>query len=108
MKEGRYRAAILRINRRMYRMLSLRELVIGRRIRDDRCYERALGWFSAFREAAIDVELYMTLVRQAHFSEEEMRAADAEAVYKIYQHCRLTKGERIRFANTAVRQTEEW
>lgn len=97
--DGHYREAILQINRRMYRMLSVRELLIGRRIRDDRCYRRALRWFSAFREAAVDVDQYMVLVRQAYFSDDEMRAEDAWTVYKIYQRCRMERKERLTKAN---------
>ena len=97
--DGHYREAILQINRRMYRMLSVRELLIGRRIRDDRCYRRALRRFSAFREAAVDVDQYMVLVRQAYFSDDEMRAEDAWTVYKIYQRCRMERKERLTKAN---------
>ena len=97
--DGHHREAILRINRRMYRILAVRELLIGRRIRDDERYSRALRWFSAFREAAADVELYMVLVRQAHFSMDEMRAEDVEIVYDIYQRCRLKRKERVKNAN---------
>lgn len=97
--DGHYRKAILRINRRMYRMLARRELLIGRRIRDDLRYYRALRWFSALREAAVNADLYMKLVRQAYFSKDEMRAEDAEMVYEIYQRCRLKRKERLTKAN---------
>ena len=105
--EGHNRKAILWINRRMYRMLSRRALLVGRRIRDDVHFRRAFGWFSAFREASVDVETYMELVKKAYFSEDEMRAEDAEIVYEIYLRCRMSKKNRIRLANTAYRQTEK-
>lgn len=104
---GHSREAILLINRRMYRMLSGRVIWLGRRIRDDERFCRALRWFSAYREAAVDVEAYMKLVRQAYFSEAEMSAADAELVYGIYERCRLSRKVRLKIANTAYRQTEE-
>ena len=107
LSEGHGREAIFRINRRMYRMLAARELLIGRSIRDDVCFVRALRWFSAFREAAVDVELYMKLVRKAYFSDEEMPVEDAETVYAIYEHCRLSRNERIKIANTAYGNTGE-
>ena len=107
MAEGHNREAILRINRRMYRMLSARELLLGRRIRDDGRFRRALGWFSAYRQAAVDVEQYMKLVRQAYFSEDEMCAADAQLVFGIYQRCRMKRSVRLKIANSAYRQTEE-
>lgn len=97
--DGHYREAILRINRSMYRMLARRELMIGRRIRDDLRYYRALRWFSALREAAVDADLYIKLVRQAYFSKDEMRAEDAEMVYEIYQRCRLKRKERVKKEN---------
>lgn len=107
MAEGHNREAILRINSRMYRMLAVRELLIGRTLRDDARFCRALRWFSAFREAAVNVDLYMKLVREAYFSNEEMRAEDAEVVYEIYCRCRLRRNLRLRMANTGYRQPEE-
>ena len=107
LSEGHSREAILRINRRMYWMLAVRELLIGRSIRDDLRFTRALRWFSAFREAAVDVELYMKLVRKAYFCNEEMSVEDAETVYAIYEHCRLSRNERVKIANTAYGQTGE-
>lgn len=105
--EGHSREAILLVNRRMYRMLAVRVFFIGRRIRDDVRFCRALRWFSAYREAAVDVELYMKLVKQAYFSTDEMPVADAEIVYGIYERCRLKKRVRLKIANTAYRPTPE-
>ncbi|MDD7643252.1 MAG: transglutaminase domain-containing protein [bacterium] len=97
--EGRCREAILLTNRRMYRMLSARMLFFGRRIRDDEQLRRGLQWFSALREAAVDVETYMVLVRQAYFSDDEMRAEDAEIVYRIYLRCKMKRKERVKKEN---------
>lgn len=94
MRDENYREAINRINRRMYRLLAARELLVGRKIRDDKRYRRALGWLSAFHEAAVDADLYMELVRQAHFSDTQMCAEDAWTVYEIYQRCRRSRRER--------------
>lgn len=105
--EGHSREAILLVNRRTYRMLAVRVFFIGRRIRDDVRFCRALRWFSAYREAAVDVELYMKLVKQAYFSTDEMPVADAEIVYGIYERCRLKKRVRLKIANTAYRPTPE-
>lgn len=97
--EGHCREAIILTNRRMYRMLSARVFFFGRRIRDDEQLRRALQWFSALREAAVDVETYMMLARQAYFSDDEMRAEDAEIVYGIYQRCKMKRKERVKKEN---------
>lgn len=82
--DGHYRAAILSMNRRMYRILSVREFSRGRRIHDDSGYRRALGRLAERRGAEVDADLYMKLLRQAYFSEDEMCAEDANFIYEIY------------------------
>lgn len=106
--KGNYREAINRINGRMYRLLSAREHLIFRRIRDDRCYRRALCWLSALREAAVDVDLYMELVKQAHFSNTQMCEEDAWRVYEIYQRCRMRRWEREKLANGYKHRVQAW
>lgn len=81
---GHYRTAILAINRRMYRILAVRELSRGRRLHDDSGYRSALGRLAGRRGAAVDADLYMELVRQAYFSEDEMSAENADSVYAVY------------------------
>ncbi|MCI7131657.1 MAG: transglutaminase-like domain-containing protein [Lachnospiraceae bacterium] len=107
-RKGNYKEVINRINGRMYRLLSARERLIFRRIRDDRCYRRALCWLSALREAAVDVDLYMELVKQAHFSNTQMCEEDAWRVYEIYQRCRMRRREREKLANGYKRRMQAW
>lgn len=99
MNRGQYRSAIRVIDRRMYRMVVRRERLIGRRIRSDRDYRRGLGRLSAARHSAVDMDRYMELIKQAHFSEDSMCAEDVEMVYDSYRRCRLRRTEREMIAN---------
>lgn len=82
LRSGQYKAAINRMNRRIYRRLCGRHLLGVVRIRDDESYRTALEKQCGAQEA--DVCKYMKLVNEAYFSGEEMHAEDAETVYGVY------------------------
>lgn len=82
LRSGQYKAAINRMNRRVYRRLCGRHLLGAVRIRDDESYRTALEKRCGAQE--IDVSAYMRLVKEAYFSGGEMRAEDAETVYRMY------------------------
>lgn len=82
LKSGQYKAAINRMNRRIYRRLRRRHFLKGIRISDDGGYRFALE--RQYGVQKIDADAYMRLVKEAYFSGGEMCAEDAETVYRMY------------------------
>ncbi len=83
LEHGRYRSAVLKINRRIYR----KQLLHGR-IRSwnltDAQYEQLLAAAYAGFKAA-DWKRYMCIVKEAAFSGKELRQEDAYFCYKMYR-----------------------
>lgn len=79
------RAAILHMNRQMYRMIFIKTLLDGTRIRDDESYRQALQQYCESHGITADVDRCMVLVKQAYFSEEEMSIPKAFQVYRVYK-----------------------
>lgn len=88
---GHGRAAIQHMNRRIYRMLFLRTLFKGTKIRDDQSYSHALQQFCESHKVTADLERYMVLVRQAYFSDDEMSVSNAFEVYRVYKCLMLAR-----------------
>ncbi len=88
---GHGRAAILHMNRRIYRMLFWKMLLRGTRIRDDQSYSLALQQFCESRKLSVDLERYTVLVRQAYFSDDEMSVSKAFEVYRVYKRLMLAR-----------------
>lgn len=88
---GHGRAAILHMNRRIYRMLFLRTLLRGTKIRDDQSYSHALQQFCESHKVTADLERYMVLVRQAYFSDDEMSVSKAFEVYRVYKRLMIVR-----------------
>lgn len=82
-RDGQYKSAINRMNRRIYRRLRQRNPMGGMSMRDDDGYRRVLERQEYAR--GMDVDAYMRLVRQAHFSGGEMCVEDAQTVYGVYR-----------------------
>lgn len=88
---GHGKAAILHMNRRIYRMLFLRTLLSGTKIRDDQSYTYALQQFCESHRIPADLERYAVLVRQAYFSDEEMSVSKAFEVYRVYKRLMIAR-----------------
>ena len=95
--QGAYTQAVRYINRKMYRMLARGAWAHWERIRDDTAYKKALAKRSVRRNAAIDPDEYMRIVRVARFSDNGSTADDVRTVYEIYLRCKR-QPRRINFS----------
>lgn len=86
--QGAYTQAVRYINRKIYDMLARGERLHLGRIRDDAAYANALAKRSVIRNAAIDPDEYMRIVRVARFSDNGSTAEDVRTVYEIYMRCK--------------------
>lgn len=83
LKSGRYRRAVLRINRRIYRKMLLRGR-IRRQHMTDADYGRLLEKYYTCIEAA-DWAHYMRILQEAVFARKELQQEDAYFCYKVYR-----------------------